>query len=53
MVLSTGFYRLQDKSVHLVEDPSELGFVVITTSTPSKPVKFRRDKASWLSVDDG
>jgi hypothetical protein len=53
MVLSTGFYRLQHKSFHLVQDPSNPNFVVITTSTPSDPVKFRKDKAGWLSVDDG
>ncbi|KAF8587752.1 hypothetical protein K439DRAFT_1658880 [Ramaria rubella] len=53
MVLSSGFYSLQDRSVHLVQDSAEPGFVEITTNTPPNPIKFRRDKDSWLSVDDG
>ncbi|KAF8581316.1 hypothetical protein K439DRAFT_1636293 [Ramaria rubella] len=53
MVLSSGFYSLPDKSIRLVQDSSEPELVEITTSVPSKPVKFRKDKDSWLSVDDG
>ena len=53
MVLSTGFYRLQNKSIHLVQDPSQPGLVTLATETPASPIKFRRDKAMWLAVDDG
>jgi hypothetical protein len=53
MVLSMGFYRIQHTSFLLVRDPSDPGFVIVTTSPPSTPAKFRKDKAGWLSVDDG
>ncbi|KAF8580408.1 hypothetical protein K439DRAFT_1619820 [Ramaria rubella] len=53
MVLPSGCYSLPDKSIHTFQDSSEPDLLEITTSAPSKPVKFRRDKDSWPSVDDG
>ncbi|KAF8573141.1 hypothetical protein K439DRAFT_1625278 [Ramaria rubella] len=53
MVLSSGFYSLQDRTIYLIPDSADPGFIEPTTTTPSDPIKFRRDKDSWLSIDDG
>ena len=54
MVLTSGFYCVKGTKFHLIPNQSQPSVAILTSATsPPVTTKFRRDKDSWLSLDDG